>query len=118
MPDFVDCVNFAASKLGLAEDGFYAEQVSCIKAAYEGRDCIIVLRTGFGKSAIFQSLPYALGLRDGREDYKVIVITPLNSIMMDQVRQMSDIGLKAAFLDWTATEAAGYEETESLDMQG
>ena len=54
-------------------------QFKCIKSALE-RDTLGVLPTGYGKSLIFEALPYF-------SDSVVIVISPLNSIIEEQVNR-------------------------------
>ena len=34
------------------------EQLEVLEAVYEGRDCVAVLPTGFGKSVIYHLIPY------------------------------------------------------------
>ena len=54
-----------------------------------GRDCIAVMPTGAGKSLTFQ-LPARL------LDGTVLVVSPLISLMKDQVDQLKELGFKAA----------------------
>ena len=91
---------------------FHALQIRCLTAIYRRKDVVVVMKTGSGKSAVYQAAPYLCGVRDNRKDLLVLVITPLNSIMQDQVRQMGERGIKAAYLTFNAKEAEGYTETE------
>ena len=103
-------IRYASDILQL--ESFHPLQIRCLKAVYERKDVVAVMKTGSGKSAIYQAAPYLCGVRDNRADLIVLVITPLNSIMQDQVRQMGERGIKAAYLTFNATAAEGYSETE------
>ena len=62
-----------------------------VEALLEGRDCLAVLPTGAGKSLCYQ-LPALV--REGL----AVVISPLVSLMQDQVRQLQQRGIPAACL--------------------
>ena len=64
------------------------DQKAALEAAQTGRDGIILIPTGGGKSAIFQ----ALGVMDTR---LCLVISPLIALMADQVRSLKDRGVSA-----------------------
>ena len=75
-----------------------AKQVSCLDNLLLGRDVIAVLPTGFGKSFLFLALsdlfpPKKYGLNN-----IVIVISPLNSIMEDQINTLKLRGISADVL--------------------
>ena len=53
------------------------------------------LPTGFGKSLIFQLLPRVLKDLWKLERACVLVVTPLVSIMKDQVEELTGLGLRA-----------------------
>jgi ATP-dependent DNA helicase RecQ len=62
-----------------------------VEALLEGRDCLAVLPTGAGKSLCYQ-LPALV--REGL----AVVVSPLVSLMQDQVRQLRQRGIPAACL--------------------
>jgi ATP-dependent DNA helicase RecQ len=62
-----------------------------VEALLEGRDCLAVLPTGAGKSLCYQ-LPALV--REGL----TVVVSPLVSLMQDQVRQLQRLGIPAACL--------------------
>ena len=70
---------------------FRAGQEELVRAAMAGRDALGVLPTGGGKSVCYQVPALALG-------GLALVITPLISLMEDQVRRASSAGLRAAHL--------------------
>lgn len=58
-------------------DGFRVGQEECVSHILDGRDVLVIMPTGGGKSLCYQ-LPVALGRR-------VVVISPLIALMKDQI---------------------------------
>ena len=61
----------------------------------------MTLPTGFGKSAIYQALPYCVdALRDSSTGIKpvILVVSPLIALMRDQVTSLKAKGVKATYL--------------------
>ena len=75
-------------------DGFRPEQERAIRAIMGKRDVLAVMSTGAGKSLIYQVPAVALG-------GTTIVVSPLVSLMSDQVRKLVELGLHPAFLNNT-----------------
>ena len=73
---------------------FRPPQVRAVQAVLSGRDSLIVLPTGGGKSLCYQ-VPALL--RDGL----TVVISPLISLMKDQVDALERKGVSAAFINST-----------------
>ncbi len=71
---------------------FRGEQAEIIDAALAGRDVLVLMPTGGGKSLCYQ-LPSLL--RDGVG----LVVSPLIALMQDQVRALHELGIEAAFLN-------------------
>jgi ATP-dependent DNA helicase RecQ len=71
--------------------GFRPGQEELVRAVLEGRDALGVLPTGGGKSVCYQVPAVALG-------GLCLVVTPLVSLMEDQVRRARAAGLEADFL--------------------
>src|SRR3954453_18247685 len=73
-------------------DDFRLMQREVIEAVLRGKDVLCVMPTGAGKSLCYQ-LPAVVqgGLS--------IVVSPLISLMADQVRQMRDEGISATLLN-------------------
>lgn len=76
---------------------FKDEQVISIHQLFSGKDLIAVLPTGFGKSLIFQALVLLKERQHGRKGC-ILVITPLNSIIKDQILEVSSLGITACSL--------------------
>lgn len=75
-------------------DRFRPEQERAVKAIMGKRDVLAVMSTGAGKSLIYQVPAVALGGTS-------IVVSPLVSLMSDQVRKLVELGLHPAFLNNT-----------------
>ncbi len=77
-------------------DSFRFGQSGIVSAILAGRDVLGVMPTGAGKSICYQ-IPAAIlpGV--------AIVISPLISLMRDQVDALNDVGLPAAFINTTQT---------------
>ena len=71
---------------------FKGQQQDVIEAALAGRDCLVLMPTGGGKSVCYQ-VPGVL--RDGIG----IVISPLIALMRDQVAALTQLGIRAAYLN-------------------
>ena len=71
---------------------FRGQQHDVIEAALAGRDCLVLMPTGGGKSLCYQ-LPSLLRAGTG------IVISPLIALMRDQVSALTQIGIRAAYLN-------------------
>ncbi len=75
-------------------DDFRPGQREVIEDALAGKDVLCVMPTGAGKSLCYQ-LPAAIGKG------LTIVVSPLISLMEDQVQQLRDEGIAAAVLNST-----------------
>lgn len=76
---------------------FRAGQSEIVQSALAGRDCLVVMPTGGGKSLCYQ-IPALC--RPGL----ALVISPLISLMKDQVDQLQANGVAAAYLTSTQTQ--------------
>jgi len=74
-------------------------QVKCFEYIWKGFDVIAILPTGFGKSLIFQLLPEFLPCKSTSNI--VLVISPLNSIIEDQIEVLKDRNIPADVLEIT-----------------
>lgn len=83
-------------------DEFRENQLDIINMTLNKRDSIVVMPTGSGKSLCYQ-IPSLIfeGL--------TVVVSPLISLMKDQVEQLSEVGIKAVFLNSSLTHEV-YEE--------
>lgn len=81
-------------------------QQEVIEAALAGRDCLVIMTTGGGKSLCYQVPALCLeGL--------TLVISPLISLMKDQVDQLLTNGIEAAYLNSSQT----FEEQQQVEQK-
>ncbi len=83
-------------------NGFLPLQKEAMDCVLSGRDSIVVLPTGGGKSLCFQAPAMAM-------EGAAIVVSPLISLMKDQVDALSDCGVSGVRIDSTLT---GKEKSE------
>ncbi len=93
---------------------FRGAQAEIVEHVAGGGDCLVLMPTGGGKSLCYQ-IPALL--RDGVG----VVVSPLISLMQDQVAALREVGVRAAFLNSTLEwrEAADIERAlieDGLDL--
>ena len=99
-----------ALKILFGYDSFRAGQKSVIDSILAGRDAFAVMPTGAGKSVCYQ-IPAVLlpGI--------TLVVSPLISLMQDQVKALNEAGVPAAFINSSLCEK-DYNETIRKARQG
>lgn len=95
-------------------DAFRGEQQAIIQHLIDGGDALVLMPTGGGKSLCYQ-IPALVRSGTG------IVISPLIALMQDQVDALTELGVKAAYLnssqDWrTAREVEQAFLNGELDL--
>jgi ATP-dependent DNA helicase RecQ len=86
-------------------DGFLPLQREAMGCVREGRDSVVILPTGGGKSLCFQAPAVTMeGL--------TVVVSPLISLMKDQVDSLNECGISAMRIDSSMT---GYEQDEVIE---
>ena len=97
---FEDCTvmnKYEVLKKYFGYDSFRPGQETMIDAILEGRDALGIMPTGAGKSICYQVPALMLpGI--------TLVISPLISLMMDQVKALNQAGIHAAFINSSLTE--------------
>jgi ATP-dependent DNA helicase RecQ len=87
---------------------FRGEQAAVVEHLVAGRDCLVLMPTGAGKSLCYQ-VPSLL--REGTG----IIVSPLIALMQDQVEALEQLGVRAAFLNSSLSgEAAAAVEARLL----
>ena len=84
------------------------KQVTCLENLLNGRDVLAVLPTGFGKSLLFHLLPTFLPIKSVLNI--ILVVTPLNSIIKDQVHTLRDKGITAGVLQTERLQTSTHEK--------
>lgn len=80
---------YALDRIGKSGFTIKTEQKEAICNVVAGQDVLAVLPTGFGKSLIFQLLPFVFDYLSGNSSQSsVIVISPLNGLIRDQIEKL------------------------------
>ena len=100
--DFEVCLSYALKCIGKEGLKLEAEQREVIKEVYDGND-VIWLPTGFGKSLRFECLPFVFDMKLGRSNTGgncsvVVVVSPLVSLMINQVSSLISRGVSTAII--------------------
>lgn len=99
-----------ALKILFGYDSFRTGQKSVIDSILAGRDAFAVMPTGAGKSVCYQIPAVILpGI--------TLVVSPLISLMQDQVKALNEAGVPAAFINSSLSEK-DYNETIRRARQG
>lgn len=100
----MDAIDILKKYFGYAS--FRTGQEDIIKAILSGRDALAIMPTGAGKSICYQVPALMLpGI--------TLVISPLISLMLDQVKSLNEAGIHAAFINSSLTEA---QISKALDL--
>jgi ATP-dependent DNA helicase RecQ len=89
---------------------FRLEQEAVIATLLEGRDALVLMPTGGGKSLCYQ-IPALVRAGVG------IVVSPLIALMQDQVDALKEVGVRAAFLN-SSLEPRAQREVEAALASG
>ncbi len=96
------CLN---QHFGLTE--FRAGQFNVISSVYSGRNTVVIMPTGSGKSLCYQ-LPAVL------LPGTTVVVSPLIALMKDQVEQLTARGISATFINSTLSDTERHERHRKL----
>ena len=88
-------------------DAFRGPQQAIIENVAAGKDALVLMPTGGGKSLCFQ-LPALL--REGTG----LVVSPLIALMQDQVEALRQLGVRAAYLNSTLDAASARQVEQAL----
>ena len=99
---FHEVINNSLQSLGMANFTLKEKQYEVLKElVLKSKDVLAVLPTGYGKSLIYQLLPAILNFMEGSssaEKFTVLVISPLNALIRDQIVKMREVGLNVCVL--------------------
>lgn len=87
-------------------DAFRPLQAEVIQSVYDGKDVILLMPTGGGKSVCFQVPAVTM-------EGACVVISPLISLMKDQVEALRANGIRAAFIN----SSISYKEQQDIENQ-
>ncbi len=106
-PDRSDLNQIAQERFGYSE--LHPGQYAAVQSILDGRDTLVIMPTGSGKSAIYQIAAYLL-------PGSTVVVSPLIALQRDQVQSIAeqDIG-DAAVVNSTLSPAERRETLENLE---
>ena len=116
--DLDSAIDRALAKLGYLNRK--KEQKEAARCVLQGKDVFVALPTGYGKSCIFQILPACskLLLEDSCHQHDVhpgvIVVSPLVSLMNDQISKLKTVGIRAVHLTKQFCDADDSSLTEEV----
>ncbi|XP_044175352.1 putative ATP-dependent DNA helicase Q1 [Acropora millepora] len=121
---FHEALNFGSQLLGAGDLKLKEKQYEVLKSVViDNKDVWAVLPTGYGKSLIHQLLAPIYNFMDfagspGDKKSMIIVISPLNALIRDQIVKMREDGLNVSVLrgDRVDTEDASDDHDVSLDV--
>ena len=103
-PGFHEAIEYGLFCLERGSLSLKSEQIEAVRHIYNGKDVFLCLPTGFGKSICYEIVPfimdYKLGRREsGRRSFStVLVVSPLISLMVDQVTSLRERGVTAGII--------------------
>ena len=114
MATLEEAFDVVSTKFGISS--LNEQQKAGIRQIVEGgKDVFVNLPTGFGKSLLYQALPLVFDHTRQEPGHIVVVVSPLISLMEDQVSRLNELGLKAVNISGlveedkrTLVESGGY----------
>lgn len=97
--------NFLSSVFGY--DAFRGEQEAIIDNVCHGRDTLVIMPTGGGKSLCYQVPALVLA-------GTAVVVSPLIALMQDQVDALINVGIKATFINSTLSGSERSQRRQKL----
>lgn len=96
------------------------KQYKILESLFLGKDTIGVLPTGYGKSVLFHLLPFIFDYRNiGHTNAKngsiVLVITPLNALIQNQISILKSHGIEAVVLNTVKSHTVSDSVDEDQD---
>ena len=104
--DFDKALKFALCCIGKGDFTLKAEQLDAIKCIYDGKDVFLWLPMGFGKSICYETPPFVFNYKHsdggtGGGCSVVLVVSPLESLMVDQVASLRSHGVSTAIIGYS-----------------
>ncbi|XP_028404836.1 uncharacterized protein LOC114527409 [Dendronephthya gigantea] len=116
---FLSCLQFAILNSLYSEVILKPKQVICLEKIFLNLDIIAILPTGYGKSLIFCLIPALLFAKKngvkcpgGSISSIVIVVSPLNALIENQISRLSSSGIRASALGVKSTTKDDVDDSE------
>ena len=114
---FSEAVQYALKKLEMESVTPKEEQLQSIFSVYGGKSVFVWLPTGFGKSMCYQALPFVMDYKLGRIGTSmssvVVVVSPLISLIVDQVENLRNRGVSSSVITSGSDLVKPYLATEA-----
>ena len=111
---FSCALSYALELLGTPTLTLKEEQRKSPEVVYQGSSVFVWLPTGFGKSICYQALPFVIEHKKGQHgSCAVLVVSPLVSLMIDQVESLRTRGVKASIVTSVSDIAPSLVATKS-----
>ena len=118
---FLSCLQFAILNSLYDEVVLKPKQVICLENIFLGLDILAILPTGYGKSLIFCLIPALLFAKKNgvkmsagkRIASIVMVVSPLNALIENQIARLSHSGIRATALDVKHDKKEDNEDNEA-----
>lgn len=81
----------------------------------EGNDVFVWLPTGFGKSVIYESLSFVFDCLKNISNSVVLVVSPLVSLMVEQVKSLAKRGVCCAIMSDRIIDLSFYSSEKDVD---
>ena len=127
---FLSCLQFAIQNSSLDHFILKPKQVLCLEYIFLQRDTLAVLPTGYGKSLVFYLTPAQLFAKKNQNQSLfpgvkittvVIVVSPLNALIKNQVNRLSSHRIEAVALDvkgsTTTTTTHEHDDGDDEDIE-
>ena len=117
---FLSCLEFAILNSLYSEIILKPKQVICLENIFLNLDILAILPTGYGKSLIFCLLPALLFAKKngvkciGNIASIVIVVSPLNALIANQISRLNSGRIKASSLDVRSSGEENFDEKPEL----
>ena len=97
-------------------DNLFEEQLRALQGFFQGKDLFFSAPTGYGKSLVFHAIPIVADfLMDKLIGTScIVVVSPLQSLMLDQVSKLKEIGINAAAIYADQSEEILYRKSKKV----
>lgn len=116
--DYIKATDHAAKTLKL--QNFKELQREALLQHLKGKDVLVNLPTGYGKSVIFQAAPICKDFLEGRDSTNksvAFVICPVTALIEDQIKHLDSVGLNSVYLA-SARDTGNWERTVKSIKRG
>ena len=123
---FEQAISSSLEELGLGVELKAEQRLAIESIVLNSRDVLAILPTGFGKSLIYQILPGVFdfltrhsGTTAVKNQAMVLVVSPLNALMRDQISKLNEKGFSAYMVQGqfvNVEDSRGEEYRASLPM--